>query len=518
MTDTSAPQGRTLAELVALLPDAGLADPTHADTRVIGVSSSTNSVDAGYLFVGLPGARRHGAEFVAQAQAAGANAVLTDAAGAEHAAASGLPLVIVDQPRTLLGEIAAFVYRTEVGNPKLIAATGTDGKTTTCYLLLALLASLGVRSGLSSTVEQRIGNRTITTERSGGLTTPECDYMHELVAQMRDEQVECAAIEVSAHALTRHRVDGFVFDAAIFTNLSQDHLDDYASMDEYFEAKRDLFTPKRARRGIVAIDDAWGQRLADTATIPITTVTTRTDLDADWTVTTEQVSLTRTNFTLADRSGRTLSTSVSQPGWFVAFDTALAIVALIEAGFDFDRIVTALTADDGLHLVLPGRLDVVNPDGPGPRIYTDYGHTPGSMRTVLSSLRELTPGRLFAVFGADGDRDATKRPDMARAAAIADVVVITDYNPRFEDPAAIRAALVNTLHTEFPEHEVYEVADPASGIAKAVSIATEDDVIFIGGNGHELAREVRGEQIPYAVKEVSRQALRDAGWNVPDPQ
>lgn len=518
MTEPAETRGRTLQELVELLPGAQLVSAASGQLRVTGVSSSTNSVSAGDLFVGVPGARRHGAEFTAAAQRAGALAVLTDAAGVEYARPTGLPIIVVDAPRELLGKTAALVYGTEAGNPTLIGVTGTDGKTTTCYLLLALLDALHVRSGLSSTVEQRIGERSVSTERSGGLTTPESDYLHALVAEMRAEQVAVAALEVSAHALTRHRVDGFVFDSAIFTNLSQDHLDDYADMREYFAAKAELFTPERAHRGVISIDDDWGRELASIASVPVETVTTRTDLDADWQFTAEQVSLTRTDFTLTHRDGRTLNSSVSQPGWFVAFDAALAIVALTQTGTPLEQIAAALEATGGLQVTLPGRLDVVNPDGPGPRIYTDYGHTPGSMRTVLSSLRQLTPGKLFAVFGADGDRDTTKRPDMARAAAIADVVVITDYNPRFEDPATIRAALLDTLREEFPEHEVYEVADPAAGITKAVSIATENDVIFIGGNGHELAREVRGEHIPYSVKDAARAALREAGWQVPDPR
>ncbi|SJM70651.1 Mur ligase family protein [Gulosibacter sp. 10] len=509
LAEPVAHDGCLLSDLAAAL---GVASDT-ADVRVTSVTSATDMAVPGSLFVALPGARTHGAAHAAAAAERGAVAALTDEAGAERTRAAGLPTVVHPAPREVLGRAAAFVYGTEPGDPRLIAVTGTNGKTTTTYLLHALFEALGVRDGLSGTVERRVGEHAVETRLSGRLTTPEADYLHGLVARMREERVEAASLEVSAQAITHHRVDGLLFDVAVFTNLTQDHLDDYGTLDNYFAAKLPLFTPERSRRGVTLIDDEWGRRLAAEAAVPMTTVSTDPGADADWHLATREVGLDRTEFDLTARDGRSLSSAVNQPGWFVALDTALSIVALTEIGYDLDRIDAALAGRGGLEARLPGRLDPVNPGGEGPRIYVDYGHTPASFRTVLTTLRGFTKGRLFMVFGADGDRDATKRPDMARSAALADVVVVTDYNPRFEDPAAIRATLVRTLEDEFPGLEHYEIPDSAEGIDKAVSLAEEGDIIFVGGHGHRQDVEVRGRLIPYSVKDAARAALAKHGWS-----
>ncbi|RRJ87441.1 UDP-N-acetylmuramyl-tripeptide synthetase [Gulosibacter macacae] len=494
---------------------AELVNAKHAgdDVAVTGVVSATTAVTPGTLFVGVPGARFHGASFADKARDAGAVALLTGELGADIAAEAGLPTLVVGDPREVIADVAKTVYGTEPDSPALIGVTGTDGKTTTTYLLHALLDALDIPAALSGTVERRIGDRSIATRLSGRLTTPQVDYLHQLVAAMREQGTEVAAIEVSAQGIERGRIEGLCFAIAIFTNLTQDHLDDYGSMENNFAAKRPLFTPEHARRGVIAVNDEWGQRLAAEAEIPVATVSHDPEIDADWQVTTRELALDRTEVKLRHRDGRTLTTSVSQPGWFIAFDLALAIVALHEHGVELERLDAALQATDGLQIELPGRLDVVNPSGPGPRILVDYGHTPASFRTVLTTLRRFTAGRLFMVFGADGDRDPSKRPDMARSAAIADTIIVTDYNPRFEDPDAIRRTLVETLHAEFPDREVYEIADSATGIAKAVSLANEGDLIFVGGHGHRRDVEVRGRLIPYSVKDAARAALAMHGWD-----
>ncbi|WP_282853185.1 Mur ligase family protein [Gulosibacter sediminis] len=505
----------THLESIAQTVGATFADTTatNGDVEVNGVSSSTNTVVAGSLFVALPGARTHGAKFSAKAAESGATAVLTDPTGVELASEAGLPVLVHPDPRAVLGQVAALVYGTHRDSPVLIGVTGTNGKTTTAYLVDALLRALDVRSGLSGTVERRIGDTSITTRDSGRLTTPEADDLHALNAAFRLAEVEAAAIEVSAQAITHHRIDGLFFSSAIFTNFAQDHLDDYGTMDNYFASKLALFTPDRVGHAVTLVDDEWGARLANEAKVPVTTISTDAQTAADWHVTTREVELDRTEFTLTSPDGRSLTSWVNQPGSFVAVDLALAVVALVEAGFAFDRFLEALDNERGVEFTLPGRLDPVNAGGSGPRVYVDYGHTPASFAAVLTTLRQFTKGRLFMVFGADGDRDQTKRPDMARSAAIADVVVVTDYNPRFEDPAAIRKTLVDTLHTEFPDREVYEIGDSAEGIAKAVSLANENDIIFVGGHGHRQDVEVRGTLVPYSVKDAVREALRASGWD-----
>lgn len=484
------------------------------DLRVTSVTSASDTAAPGSLFVALPGKKNHGAEFASRAAASGATAALTDEAGADRTREAGLATIVHPAPREAMGEVAGAVYDTTPGEPKLIAVTGTNGKTTTTYLLQALFNAMGVKSGLSGTVERRVGEQGVETRKSGRLTTPEADYLHGLVARMREDVVEAAAIEVSAQAITHHRIDGLLFDVSIFTNLSQDHLDDYGTLDNYFNAKLPLFSPEHSARGVTVIDDEWGQRLAREASVPMTTVSTNPDIDADWHLTTEELDLEHTSLALSHRDGRSLTATVSQPGWFVALDAALSIVALTEIGYDLDRIAQALGQARQLDAPVPGRLDLVNPEGNGPRIYVDYGHTPASFRAVLTTLRGFTKGKLFMVFGADGDRDATKRPDMARSAALADVVVVTDYNPRFEDPAAIRATLMQTLREEFPDVESYEIADSAEGIDKVVSLASANDIIFVGGHGHRKDVEVQGKLIPYSVKDASREALVRHGFTI----
>lgn len=504
------PTGITLTDLADKL-GAQFEGP---DMRVTSVTSASDTAITGTLFVGLPGKKTHGAEHAQQAADAGAIAALTDEAGAEFTRAAGLATIIHPLPREVMGEVAKAVYRTKEGRPLLIGVTGTNGKTTTTYLLQALFNAMGISNGLSGTVERRVGERGVETRQSGRLTTPEADYLHGLVARMHEDNVEAAAIEVSAQALTHHRVDGLLFDVAIFTNLSQDHLDDYGTLDNYFNAKLPLFSPAHSKRGVVVIDDEWGQKLAREATVPITTLSHDAEADADWHLTTEEIDLGNTALELTHRDGRSLRATVNQPGWFIALDTALSIVSLTELGYDLERIQSALGEAGVLDVNLPGRLDLVNPEGNGPHVFVDYGHTPASFRAVLTTLRGFTDGRLFMVFGADGNRDKTKRPDMARSAALADVVVVTDYNPRFEDPAAIRATLMQTLREEFPDIESFEIADSAEGIDKVVSLATTGDIIFVGGHGHRKDVEVAGKLIPYSVKDAVRASLVRHGFTI----
>lgn len=485
------------------------------ELRVTNVTSASDTATSGTLFVALPGAKTHGAKFAERAAAAGATAALTDEAGAERTRAAGLATIIHPAPREVMGVVAKAVYRTSSSKkPRLIGVTGTNGKTTTTYLLQALFKTLGVKSGLSGTVERRVGEEGVETRESGRLTTPEADYLHGLVARMSEDDIDVAAIEVSAQALTHHRVDGLLFDVAIFTNLSQDHLDDYGTLNNYFNAKLALFTPEHSVRGVTLIDDEWGQKLAREATVPLTTVSTNPETESDWQLKTEELDLEHTSLELTHRDGRSLKATVNQPGWFIALDAALSIVALIDLGYDIDRIAKALGETGELDATLPGRLDLANPEGNGPRVYVDYGHTPASFRAVLTTLRGFTKGRLFMIFGADGNRDKTKRPDMARSAALADVVVVTDYNPRFEDPAAIRATLMQVLREEYPDIESYEIPDSAEGIDKAVSLATAEDIVFVGGHGHRRDVEVQGKLIPYSVKDAAREALVRHGFTV----
>lgn len=435
-------------------------------------------------------------------------AILTDEAGALLAAGSGLPILVTPDARAALGAVAAWIYRTDENPATLFAVTGTNGKTSVVYLLFAILTQLGVVSGLTSTAERRIGDLAVVS----ALTTPEATELHALLARMREAEVRAVAIEVSAQALTRHRVDGLVFDVAGFTNLSHDHLDDYAGLDEYFQAKLELFQPDRSRRGVVTVDSDWGRRIVDECRIPVTTLSSKSDVEADWHMSVVSESALYTEFLLEGPEGRRLQTRVPLLGWFMAANAALAILLLVESGYDLEAIAHTLDRDGGIDVYIPGRAERISGDR-GPLVYIDYGHSPDAFLNTLAAIRKFTPGRVIMVFGADGNRDTTKRADMgAIAARGADVVVVTDFHPRFEDPAAIRATLLTAAREAVPNGEFYEVADPHTAFRKALSLAEEGDAILYAGPGHENYHEVAGVKIPYSARDDSRLALREAGW------
>ena len=499
-----------------------------------GVTLSAAEVQPGDLFVGVHGANRHGAEFSAEAAERGAVAVLTDDAGVEHAQAAGLPVLVVDDPRAALGDVSAWVYRTHPDEatdlPQLFAVTGTNGKTSTSYILEGILKQLGLVTGLSSTAERHIGALSVTSR----LTTPEASEMHALLARMRESEVRAVAVEVSAQALSRHRVDGIVFDVAAFTNLSHDHLDDYADMEEYYQAKLPLFQPEHARRGVVSLDTDWGHRVVQDSRIPVTTITVHPDVEAEWHVDIVEAHAAYTEFRLTGPEGRELTTRVPLIGWHMAANAALAIVMLVEGGFELGAIAHALESghrryadederdeqdpEGGPHRVsaiecyLPGRTERVSGDR-GPSVYVDFGHSPDAFENTLAAVRQFTSGKVLMLFGADGDRDKTKRADMARiAAAGSDILVITDHHPRFEDAASIRKTLVDAARAAYPEHEIHEVSPPEAAIRTAVGLVGDGDSILWAGPGHQDYRDIQGVRTPYSARDEARQALREAGW------
>jgi UDP-N-acetylmuramoyl-L-alanyl-D-glutamate--2,6-diaminopimelate ligase len=500
------PVARSLSQLVAdfELDYRGTIDPVE----ITGISLNSSSVEPGDLYVGVPGRHAHGAGYAAAAAERGAVAVLTDAAGADLVGDSGLPIVLTQDVRAALGDVAAWIYRTQENPATLFAVTGTNGKTSVVYLLSAILAQLGIVSGLSSTAERRIGQTAITSS----LTTPEASELHALLARMHEEEVRAVAIEVSAQALSRHRVDGIVFDVAGFSNLSHDHLDDYIVMEDYYQAKLALFQPDHSRRGVVTVDTSWGARLAEESRIPVTTLATNGVSEAEWHMTVLEENLLYTRFRLEGPDGRALQTQVPLLGSFMAANAALAIVMLVESGFDLEAVAHVLERDGGIDAYIPGRAERISGDR-GPVVFIDYGHTPDAFQRTLDALRAVVDGRIIMVFGADGDRDTTKRAQMgAIAARGADAVVITDFHPRSEDPAAIRAALLAGARAAVPDAELYEVPDPRAGFRAALALAREGDVVLYAGPGHEDYQEVAGVHLPYSARDDSRMALREAGW------
>ncbi|MCS5507321.1 MULTISPECIES: Mur ligase family protein [Curtobacterium] len=497
-----------------------------------GVTLSATEVQPGDLFVGVHGANRHGAQFATEAAERGAVAVLTDQDGVALVEPSGLPVLVVDDPRAALGDVAAWVYRTHPDEatdlPQLFAVTGTNGKTSTSYILEGILKQLGLVTGLSSTAERHIGSLSVTSR----LTTPEASEMHALLARMRESEVRAVAVEVSAQALSRHRVDGIVFDVAAFTNLSHDHLDDYADMEEYYQAKLPLFQPEHARRGVVSLDTDWGHRVVQDSRIPVTTITVHPDVEAEWHVDIVEAHAAYTEFRLTGPEGRELTTRVPLIGWHMAANAALAIVMLVEGGFELGAIAHALESghrrypdeDDAserdgephrvsaIECYLPGRTERVSGEH-GPSVYVDFGHSADAFENTLAAVRQFTSGKVLMLFGADGDRDTTKRGDMARvAAAGSDILVVTDHHPRFEDAASIRKTLVDAARAAYPDHEVHEVSPPEAAIRTAVSLVGEGDSILWAGPGHQDYRDIQGVRTPYSARDEARAALREAGW------
>jgi UDP-N-acetylmuramoyl-L-alanyl-D-glutamate--2,6-diaminopimelate ligase len=492
-----------------------------AGVTLTGLTLATADLRPGDVFVAVRGVNRHGAEFAATAAEKGAVAVVTDAAGADVSAASGLPIVIVEDPRGILGELSAWVYSTGRDDrlPLLFAPTGTNGKTSVSHILEGILGQLGVVTGLSSTAERHIAGQVIVSR----LTTPEAYEMHALLALMRERGVEAVAVEVSAQALSRRRVDGIVFDVAGFTNLTHDHLDDYADMREYFEAKLPLFRPDRARRAVVCLDSTPGIEVVARSEVPTVTIGTpalAADPDvaagADWVVEILAERPTGTEFQLTARDGRALTTVVPVIGRHMAANAGLAIVMMLEAGYAWERIVAAL---DGRRIdaYLPGRTELVS-GAPGPAVYVDFGHSPDAFEKTLAAVRRVTPGKVVMLFGADGDRDATKRHDMGRAGALgSDILVITDHHPRFEDPDSIRATLIEGARRARPDADIREFSPPERAIVAAVSLVGDGDAILWAGPGHQDYRDIRGVRTPYSARELARRALKAAGWPVPEP-
>ncbi|MFE5300994.1 UDP-N-acetylmuramoyl-L-alanyl-D-glutamate--2,6-diaminopimelate ligase [Streptomyces sp. NPDC056632] len=472
------------------------------DAEVSGITHDSRAVRPGDVYAALPGARAHGADFVAQAAGLGAAAVLTDPAGAERAAATGLPVLVVEDPRGRMGELAAEIYGRPGEDLLQIGITGTSGKTTTAYLVEGGLRGAEKATGLVGTVEMRIGDERIKSER----TTPEATDLQALFAVMRERGVEAVAMEVSSHALVLGRVDGCVFDVAVFNNLSPEHMEFHSDMEDYFQAKARLFTPRRSRRGVVNLDDEYGRRLAKEASVPVVTFSAAGDPNADWRAEDVVSGAADSTFTVVGPDGARISATAPLPGPFNVANTLAAIVTLAAAGID------PQTAADGIAAVpgVPGRLERVDAGQPYLAV-VDYAHKTDAVESVLRSLREVTRGKLHVVIGCGGDRDTTKRGPMGAAAArLADTAVLTSDNPRSEDPLAILTAMLAGA-SEVPAYQRGEVlvdADRAAAIAAAVARAEPGDTVLVAGKGHEQGQETAGVVRPFDDRQVLREAIR----------
>ncbi|HSS68751.1 MAG TPA: UDP-N-acetylmuramoyl-L-alanyl-D-glutamate--2,6-diaminopimelate ligase [Nocardioidaceae bacterium] len=457
---------------------------------VTGLTASSSLVQRGDLYAGLPGARTHGARFAEVARDAGAVAILTDADGAELAASSGLPTVVVGEPRRILGSVAAQVYGRPADAFTLIGVTGTQGKTTVTHLIAAGAAAAGRITAVIGTNGASIAGEPL----SSVLTTPEAPELHALFAVMRERGVDVCAIEVSSHALVMGRVDGVVFDLGVFTNLGRDHLDFHRDMDDYFEAKAQLFAPDRSRRALVSIDDAWGLRLAIDARLETQTYSAD-DAVADWVGVLDVAESTphQTVFSLRGPRGLGLRAAVAMAGAFNVANAVAAIAACAAVGVDPEDAARGIAAVGSVR----GRMEVVSGDRPF-SVVVDYAHKPDAVVAALDALRSVTRGRLLIVIGAGGDRDRGKRPLMGKASAErADVVVVTDDNPRSEDPAEIRSEILAGARGAATAADIREVGDRADAIEAALREAAPGDTVLIAGKGHEAGQEIGDRVLPF---------------------
>jgi UDP-N-acetylmuramoyl-L-alanyl-D-glutamate--2,6-diaminopimelate ligase len=444
---------------------AAIGVPATGPATVTGVTLRASDVRPGDLFAALRGSRAHGADYAAVAIAAGAVAVLTDPDGARRPALAGVPLLVHPRPRDVLGAVAALVHGDPTTRLRVLGVTGTSGKTTTAHLLEAGLAA---------------GSRT---------AGPEAPDLQALFAVMAEDGVTDVAMEVSSHALAMGRVAGTRFAVAAFTNLSQDHLDFHRDMEDYFAAKAALFDG-RAEHAVVCVDDEWGRRLATRTPGAVTVSTTG---EAAWRAVDARTGTDGTQtFTVIAPDGARLPVRLRLPG---AFNVANAAVAL--ACLDAVGIPAAVAAEGLAGLTVPGRMQRIEEGQPFLAV-VDYAHKPGAVAALLDALRPQVPGRLIVVLGCGGDRDRGKRPLMgAAAAARAELLIVTDDNPRTEDPAAIRAEMLAGARAEPHAGELMEIGDRRAAIAAAAACAKAGDAVVVAGKGHETGQEVEGVKHPF---------------------
>jgi UDP-N-acetylmuramoyl-L-alanyl-D-glutamate--2,6-diaminopimelate ligase len=461
----------TLAAVAGITPVTG--------PPVTGITLRAADARPGDLFAALPGARHHGADFAADALAAGAVAILTDPAGAARLD-DGVPALVHPAPRQVLGRISARVYGDPTQALSVVGITGTSGKTTVAYLVEAGLAAAGRVPGLVGTVGTRIAGEPLP----GGLTTPEAPDLQAAFALMREAGVTHVAMEVSSHALAMGRVDGTRFAVGAFTNLSQDHLDFHPDMEDYFATKARLF--EIAERAVICTGDSWGRRLAARVRGAVTVGD-----GGDWSGAGARTAADGAQSFTAHGPGGPVLVQLRLPG---AYNVTNALAAL--ACLDLVGVAPAAAAVGFATAQVPGRMQRVDAGQPYLAV-VDYAHKPAAVAALLDALRAQVPGRLLVVLGCGGDRDAGKRPLMGAAAASrAELLVVTDDNPRSEEPAAIRAAMLAGARPA-AIGEVLEIGDRRSAIMAAVAGAAPGDAVVVAGKGHETGQDVGGVRHPF---------------------
>lgn len=477
--------------LSQLLHDVPAMPPEAREAVVSGIAYRSSKVRPGDVFFCVPGFVHDGHDFASDAVSHGAAALVVSRPLAD---VTEVPQVVVGDVRVALANAAAEWYGRPSEHLEIVGITGTNGKTTTAYLVDGILRAAGRETGLIGTVETRVGGRHLPASR----TTPESADLQELLADMVSAGVSAAAMEVSSHAIDLHRVDAVHFAVAAFTNLSQDHLDYHRTMEEYWSVKRRLFTHGDVACAVINVDDAYGAPLA-------------ADVDAAWTVgrtstarvwaTGEVLSPSSSRFTLVTPAGEA-EVELPLAGDHNVSNALVAAACGLALGIDLATVVKGLRAAPQV----PGRLERID-EGQPFTVLVDYAHTPDALEKAIEAVRGVTEGRVITVFGCGGDRDPEKRPLMgAVAGRMSDLVVVTSDNPRTEDPVGIILQVEDGLKAGRARHSV-EV-DRRHAIALAVHEARPGDAVLIAGKGHEDYQIFADRTIHFDDREVAREELR----------
>lgn len=495
MTD---PTSTSLERLADAAGDLRVGAGPNADAAITGLAYDSRAVEPGNLFFCVPGTRTDGHEFAAAAVGAGAAALMV-----ERPLGLGVPEVVVSDARRAMALISAEFYGRPGDELMLLGVTGTNGKTTTAFLLESVLRAAGKTPGLIGTIETRIAGR----PRPGVRTTPESMDLQHLLREMRDAGVDAVAMEVTSHALVLHRAAGLHFNVACFTNLSQDHLDFHSSMNDYFAAKKRLFTKEMSRAGAVNLDDPYGTRLFEEGPIP----TIGFGEDPQATVRIASLRSGPWGSEIVIELGERDEIKVSTPlvGHFNVSNCLAATAVGLQAGLDPGAIEKGIS---DLQTV-PGRFEAIDCGQPF-TVVVDYAHTPDSLDNVLRGARDLAgENRVLCTFGCGGDRDRGKRPLMGSVVARrADVLVVTSDNPRNEVPEAIIDEILEGVVAERAEGPDAVLPDRREAIAKVLSLAREKDVVVIAGKGHETGQEFADKTVPFDDRIVAREELAALGW------
>lgn len=521
----------TLRDLGAEVSSRPAAQQSGAveDVEVTGISMDSRGVCAGDLYVALPGAKVHGAQFAEGALKLGAAAILTDAAGAELLGEAAVPLLVTEHLREYVGPLAAQIYGSaSFPATHRYAVTGTNGKTTSTYMLESIFRTgLGAKTGLIGTIQILIDGVSVPSK----MTTPESPHVHSLLTIMGEHGLRCAAMEVSSHAIDYHRVDGVKYAVAGFTNLTQDHLDLHGTMEHYFESKAQLFTPERAELAVITADDSWGEKMHASAAERMGAehvhrlVTARgaglAEVPAefgerDWAVVRVQREGLGHRFHLENGAGESIECYTGLPADFNVSNAALAaLMAYLDTdAAERELLLPALASGPALTPVVPGRMQLISL---APHAIVDFAHNPDGLTRALEAMDRPGDGKVMIVFGATGERDHLKRPIMgAIAAQNADIVIVTDDDPHGEEPAPIRAAVEEGAQKAQNRRaqQILNISPRSAAIDAAIALATEHDAILIAGRGHETEQDVDGVDIALDDRVETARALHAHGFEV----